>query len=121
MLLIILAMQILNVGLFAQEFPQNSISSNNLNIINSVTEYIAEVILEKTDAFPENQNSNHTKHSKNSNSFLFKIQQFNLFSLDHKSYVSNFKSSSLKIQYCKTSALQYSSVCFDITPPPPKM
>jgi len=117
-ILIILAIQVLNVGLFAQEFPANSIVNNQQNIINSVTEYIAEVILQKKNSFPESHH-NH-QHHKNSNSFLFKVQQFNLINIHHTDIVSFFSPISEKEKYQSIVVLSLPIISFDITPPPPK-
>lgn len=113
-------MQILNVGLFAQEFPPNPTISNNLNIINSVTEYIAEVVLNKADAFPESHNNPSSKHHKHNHSLLYKVQQFNLINLPYSSMLSfNFRAYTKNRFY----ALDFNllpTMSFDITPPPPK-
>src|SRR4051794_25320867 len=55
----IVAMQILNMGFFAQDFQQLSLTDSSLsdhNVINSVVEYVSEVVLEKVNAMPEGNN-----------------------------------------------------------------
>jgi hypothetical protein len=54
-IIFLIALQILNVGLYAQDYTDIDTS---VNIINSVTEYFAEVVCHKKDAFPENDNDN---------------------------------------------------------------
>ena len=53
----IVMLQILNLSIYAQDFeqtePQHTIG--NLNEINSVVEYIAEIVLDNTNALPEVQ------------------------------------------------------------------
>lgn len=53
---LIVALQIISLGLFAQDFQPlaNSDITPEINIINSVDEYVAEVILHHKDAVPEN-------------------------------------------------------------------
>lgn len=51
--MLLVALQIMNVGLFAQDFEVIPQQGEDNNIINSVTEYIAEVVLKKYDNFPE--------------------------------------------------------------------
>ena len=119
-ILLILAIQVLNVGLFAQEFHNNSVINNQQNIINSVTEYVAEVILEKKDSFPESHHHNNHQHHKNTNSFLFKVQQFNLIHISPTDIVSFFSPISKKAKYQSISMLSLPIISFDITPPPPK-
>ena len=58
-IILIIALQILNLGLFAQDFPPlvTTAVTPEINIINSVDEYIAEVVLHHKDAVPENNNN----------------------------------------------------------------
>ncbi len=56
----IAALQILNMGLFVQDFQQLTSSSSSIsdnNIINSVVEYVSEVVLQKVNSVPENNNT----------------------------------------------------------------
>ena len=57
----IVMLQILNLSIYAQDFeqaePQHTIG--NLNEINSVVEYIAEIVLDNTNALPEFQKAGH--------------------------------------------------------------
>ena len=68
----LVALQMLNVGLFFQGFENlatpASISDNN--IINSVVEYVSEIVLEKVNAVPES-------HGKNNHD----LQQYKHFTL----------------------------------------
>ncbi len=57
----VVALQILSISLFVQDFEPivTSFVTPEINIINTIDEYIAEVILNHKDAVPENVN-----HSK---------------------------------------------------------
>jgi hypothetical protein len=53
-ILSIIAVQILNLSIYAQFDPvQSGNTMGNLNSIDSITEYVAEVMLHHTNAFPE--------------------------------------------------------------------
>lgn len=114
--LLIVAMQILNTGLFAQDF----LVAGNQNIINSVTEYIAEVILNKADFFPEHQQHHSHGHHKHHHSLLHKVQQYVLFkhTPSPTSFTFNIKMEVAK--YAFENNIRFQSIVFDITPPPPK-
>ena len=115
-LLFFVAMQILNTGLFAQDFP---LVANGQNIINSATEFVAEIILNKVDSFPEQQQHRHT-HNKHSHSFLLKVQQYVLFKHTPTiAYIATIPKSS-KNEYAAHKSIQLKNIVFDITPPPPK-
>jgi len=51
---LLVALQILNMGLFVQDFQYNISSSIcDENVINSVVEYVSEVVLHEKNAMPE--------------------------------------------------------------------
>jgi len=113
-LLLIIAMQILNLGLFAQELPV-PVSQNieEGNIINSVTEYIAEVVCKKKDAFPEN-NSNEKKHQTHT----VKLIDLQLFPFNNGNEKAIVVSDNKRILDRNTALLFRVG---DITVPPPKI
>jgi hypothetical protein len=74
-ILFIIAMQILNIGLFAQDFTYHQ--SPQENIINSVTEYIAEIVCNKKDAFPEQDTSPQKHQTHLGKHIVFKIYASN--------------------------------------------
>ena len=53
---LIVALQIVNLGLFAQDFQplETSAVTPEINIINSIDEYVAEIVFHHKDAVPEN-------------------------------------------------------------------
>ncbi len=70
-------LQVLNLGLYAQDFENiaKDKDGNEPNIINSVTEYIAEVVMHKENAFPEKKES---PNQSNSHDNLIKFQPFKI-------------------------------------------
>lgn len=116
-ILVFVAMQILNTGLFAQDFPT---ATNGQNVINSITEYVAEILLNKGDVFPE-YHQHHQKHNKHSHSFLFKVQQYILFKHTAHNTSFAFKEQNLENKYVLENYIRLQEVIFDITPPPPKV
>ena len=115
--LLLVALQILNTGLFAQDFTVSA--SANQNIINSVTEYVAEVVLNKGNVFPEHPLHN-TKHHKHSHSFLLKVQQYVLFKHIPSTTSFTFYEQNIAAKYVFQNNIRLQDVIFDITPPPPK-
>lgn len=74
-ILVIIAMQILNIGLFAQDYIYNQ--SSQENIINSVTEYFAEIVCNKKDAFPEQDTSQQKHQTHTLKHIVFKLYASN--------------------------------------------
>lgn len=112
---VLVAMQILNMGLFAQDFQSLSVSSINpeLNIINSVDEYVAEVVLHHKDAVPENNKHPH-KDIQTHKHVVFKLISFpKPQCCSATQLVFNNKPTAIIPVY----QYQYYN---DITPPPPK-
>lgn len=116
--LFFVAMQILNTGLFAQDF--SVAAPDNQNIINSVTEYIAEVILNKIDFFPEQHQQHNHGHHKNHHSLLHKVQQYVLFKHTPVATYFAISEQSINNKYVLDNNINLQEVIFDITPPPPK-
>jgi hypothetical protein len=118
LILLIIALQILNLGLFAQNIP-TAVSSASIdqNIINSITEYIAEVLLKKKDAFPENNNT--TNYDKNTATFHYKVTSFNLFAetIVHPFLLINESNKN----YCSLKEDNVIDCISEINPPPPKL
>lgn len=117
-ILIFLSLQILNTGLFAQDY---SGYSTELNIINSATEYVAEVVLDKGDVFPEHHsNHNQPKHHKHSHNFHFKVQQLILFKHTPQATRFSFTKETLVNKFLLADNIRLQDIVFEITPPPPK-
>lgn len=120
-ILILVSLQVLNVGLFAQNITESNLLPNQ-NVINSVTEFLHEIVLNKTNQYPENnkkdhQNqhhkSQHNSHIKNF-SVKFSCPKTNFITGIH--YVANYT----KQKFLLLNENAYSEIIFEITPPPPK-
>ncbi len=111
-------LQVLNLGLYAQDFENiaKDKNGNEPNIINSVTEYIAEVVMHKENAFPEKKES---PNQSNSHDNLIKFQPFKI------TISSNFDKLSLlaKAEHKYNSFVLsiYTNFSPDIIAPPPKL
>lgn len=116
--LFLIALQILNMGLFAQDISIFSFSQ--FNRINSVTEYIAEVTLGIKDAFPEGQHQNKSDKKSRHASFHSKNLQFNLYK-SNSSYFTISSDPSLIITF-HGSLLEkkFQNFVTETTSPPPK-
>jgi len=112
---LIVALQIINFGLFAQDFQSlaDSSISPELNIINSVDEYVAEVVLHHKDAVPENN-----KHPQKDLQ-VHKHIQYKLITIAKPQTLS---ATQLVFHNKPTSLVEgYKYLfCKDIYPPPPK-
>lgn len=117
-IIFILAILILNTGLIAQDLTTNL--SANQNIINSVTEYVAEVLLNKGNVFPENHNTHHQKQNKQSHNSLFKVQQSVLFRHYPQQTVFAFNIQETKNKYVIENDIRLQNVISEITPRPPQ-
>lgn len=119
--LTVIAIQVLNIGLFAQDVEQYNTSIHQANdVVNSVTEYVAEVLLNKEHNLPDKTKSNSHEHHKSSSNTHIKTTHFKL--AIQKSYTNTNA-------FCQVVYQQYSitnfienlpTIIFDITPPPPK-
>jgi len=63
--LLIVAVQILNLSVYARDFvpPAQNNAIGETNQIDSLIEYVAEVVLDYKNAFPENGAHNHQSHT----------------------------------------------------------
>lgn len=111
----LVALQILNMGLFVQDFetltPSPSISDHN--IINSVVEYVSEVVLNKVNAIPENNNKANKDLQAHKHFTVKMIELQKPFINISRITVNN------KIHYPITENYYY-QFCKEINPPPPK-
>ena len=114
-ILSIIAVQILNLSIYAHFDPvQSDNTMGNLNCIDSVTEYVAEVMLHHTNAFPEFEKTGaHKDQHQHKN---YSIHLFNDFKKTTTAYNcklhKNYKGAMIK---------DYNYLFFrEINPPPPK-
>jgi len=116
-IILIIALQILNTGLFAQDFQvlkKVTTSGEETNIINSVAEYIGEIVLQKANSFPEKKNPHHQhKHH-----FPVKAQTVKL--IVKENYIQPSQSPVVLKTTCESLQKPYLNFVRDITPPPPK-
>lgn len=114
--LLIVAVQILNLSVYGRDIvetaPSNSIGE--LNQIDSMIEYVAEIILDHKNAFPENGTHNHQSHT----SHQMKHASFSMISFRKNTEIKRF---------CKTVNIHIPSkedykylFAREINPPPPK-
>ncbi|MCX6208672.1 MAG: hypothetical protein NTZ59_04015 [Bacteroidetes bacterium] len=119
-ILLLVALQVLNIGLFAQDINCSSSNVDTQNIINSVTEYIAEVVLNKADCFSENQKKINHQHHKNHNNFHIKVSHIKLFNCNTTNFLGYYHAFTPKQDFVICNITSFSSIIFDIVPPPPK-
>lgn len=110
-------MQILNLSVYGRDCTED-VAANKIgesNQIDSLTEYIAEIVLEHKDAFPENGT-----HNRHSNSLPHFMKHINLKIISfRKNPVSPYYSSSQPIAI--PSKEEYKNMfSMEIIPPPPK-
>lgn len=112
--LLLVAVQVLNLSVYGQKFKESD-SVGNVNQIDSMIEYITEVVLDYKNAFPENGPHNHQSHTNHQ----AKYEGFNLITFLRKS-------PSIK-RYCVAFAIHIPSkeeykylFAREIIPPPPK-
>lgn len=114
-LIYVVALQILNMGLFVQEFEPlvSSAVTPEINIINTVDEYIAEVLLHHKDAVPEVK-----QHSKKD----LQLHKHSLIKLINVTRPAVEYSTKLSPSMSLSGFLDsyYYQFCKDINPPPPK-
>jgi hypothetical protein len=113
--LTVVAIQIFNLSIYAQFDPvQCGNTMGDFNSIDSITEYVAEVILHHANAFPEfEKNGSHKDQHQHKN---FSIQLFNDFKKTTSTQASVLKRSS-----SNSMSEDYRYLFFkEINPPPPK-
>ena len=111
---LIVALQILNISIYAQDIDvlQQAHTISYENEINSVAEYVGEIILKHTNAFPEFPNDGHKQMqcSKHIDLNDFSFQPFNIGATPpvYSAYLYPHK-------------IDYNFLFFkEINPPPPK-
>lgn len=111
-------LQVLNLGLYAQDFENiaKDKNGNEPNIINSVTEYIAEVVMHKENAFPEKKES---PNQNNSHDNLIKFQPFKI-AIHHCNDKVNLLAQA-EHKYNSFVLSIYTNHSSDIIAPPPKI
>ena len=117
-LLILISIQIINLGLFAQDLPKSIVNGQEQNVINSITEYVAEMLLGKTNAFPEEHQN---RHDKTPAANHFKIQLFECYRLIPSNFNIPTTITDDKIIYSLVSENSFRDYIVEITPPPPKV
>jgi hypothetical protein len=114
----VVALQVLNLGLFAQDFETiPTVNGKQANIINSVTEYIAEVVMQKKNAFPEKKESSN-QNNQSSHELVFKFQPFKISFSDtqERQYIATQTAPNYNIFFLAP----YTNCYKDIVSPPPK-
>ena len=114
----LVALQVLNLGLFAQDF-ETALTANGkeINIINSVTEYVAEVMMKKKNAFPERKEASN-QNNQSSHELLFKFQPFKIVcnNPQERQYIATQTAPNYNIFFLAP----YTNCDKDIVSPPPK-
>lgn len=112
----LVALQVLNMAFFVQDFQPLTSSSSSIsdhNVINTIVEYVSEVVLEKVNAMPENNNK------ENKDLQLHKHMTVKLVELRQQ----NFVISPVGIRTKQNSPIP-DTYCYhffkEINPPPPK-
>jgi hypothetical protein len=117
LLILVVAVQILNLGVDAIDFTPKMLSNaiNEFNYINSMSEYISEVVAGNEDAFPEYQNN-----KANSSSQIIKHSTIKLvqpFTPNIKVKEVQVVAQSFAFSLNETYSYQFFT---EIVPPPPK-
>jgi hypothetical protein len=111
----LVALQILNMGLFVQDFQTltSSSSISDHNVINSVVEYVSEVVLNKVNALPENNNK--------ANKDLQAHKHFNVKMIElKKPFIAMPDLVRVDKKHYSITQNYYYQFCKEINPPPPK-
>lgn len=106
--------QIVNIGLFSQNIPITLTDNcEPVNVINSVAEYVAEVLMHKKDAFPERNNTEKGLYTS-----ITKILTFNLYCEKSYDFFFPLKDKNPKHRVSNEHALKL--ISYDIILPPPE-
>jgi len=114
--LLVVAVQILNLSVFGRDTVERAQNNTigEVNQIDSMIEYVAEIILDYKNAFPENGAHNHQSHT----SHQMKHGSFNMISFRKNTEIKRF---------CNTISIPIPSkedykylFAREINPPPPK-
>jgi hypothetical protein len=112
---LLVALQILNMGLFVQDFQYNISSSIcDENVINSVVEYVSEVVLHEKNAMPEYENGDHNKDLQPQKHIAVKIVEIKTPTLVVAPSLKHVKPNA------PFTENYYFQFCKEINPPPPK-
>lgn len=79
--LLLMALQILNLGIDAVDFQplQSTASLGDFNYMNSLTEYVSEIVLGHKDIFPEFQKESPSSKSQCIKHFSIKLCELTIF------------------------------------------
>ena len=111
----VVALQVLNLGLYAQDFETiPTFNGKQANIINSVTEYVAEVVMQKKNAFPEKKEAS----NQGGHEVVFKFQPFKILlnNAQERQYIAVPTAPNYNIFFLAP----YTNCDKDIVSPPPK-
>ena len=112
----IAALQILNMSFFVQDFQQLATGSSSIsdnNVINSVVEYVSEVLLQKVNAVPE--------HNNNADKDLQANKHFGVKMVKHEQQTFSTTAFTNTLHHKYPFIDPYSYHFFsEINPPPPK-
>jgi len=117
--LLVIAVQILNLSVYGGDYdPNTSVAHQNkigeFNQIDSLVEYVAEIVLDHKDAFPED--GNHNPHSRSSHQFKHTVIKMVDFS---RKAEMPFYCTMANIPEASTN--DYKKIILrEINPPPPK-
>lgn len=111
----VIALQILNLSTDAIDFhPMASVSISEFNDLNSITEYISEIVLEHVNAFPESEQGTNNK-TQNIKHVDIKIYKPTDLALDLNTHYQMLVSYIFPLD--ETDSYLFSK---EIIPPPPK-
>jgi hypothetical protein len=111
-----MALQILNLGVDAIDFQPLSASASlgDFNYINSLTEYVSEILLGHKDAFPEYQKESSSSKSQFTKHFSIKLCELNTITIITK--LTDYHSA-----YVLINEKEIYRFCKEINLPPPKV
>jgi hypothetical protein len=112
---LLVALQVLNLGLFAQDFnslkPANTLS--DFDPVDSMVEYISEVVLGHTYAMPEQAGSHHKTSALHKHPSIKIVSVTSNVSEEHENVTITISYQPYKKDYFYAYAME-------INPPPPK-
>lgn len=116
LLVAIIAIQVINLSIDAVEFQpmSNTVVIEDFNYFNSITEYVAEIVMGNKDAFPEFQ-----KESSSSKSQIVKHLSLKLFQQDNFVCKTTYdvENTSFIVPLTEDYKFRFFK---EINPPPPK-
>jgi hypothetical protein len=115
--LLLMALQVLNLGIDAIDFqplPSATAGIEDFNYINSMAEYVSEIVLGHKDAFPEFQKESSSSQSQFTKHFSITLYQLYTDMVIIKTFDNNHTHNTRLID-------SYNYLFFkEINPPPPK-